>query len=138
MIKTKRLYCIGDVGTLPEFENIPVHQIVGLVNTSIDHIHIDNINKYTKNDAIKIIQISLEKLRPKGLLSIQIYNYSHICKLYSDNAITDDKLISYISGNQCIFSIPMIISLLDSAGAKVSELNFSADQFTIDLVSEKK
>lgn len=133
-----RLYSIADKQVLPEFENIPVQQLLNLINTSIDHIYIDNINKYTQEDTIKIIQISLEKLRPKGQLSLKMHNYEHICKLYSDNAIKDDKLLYYMRGNQSIFSITTMLSLLNNVGAKVSEINFTEDQFSVHLVSEKQ
>jgi hypothetical protein len=138
MKNNQRLFSVSEEPVLPEFQNISVNQLQSLVNSSIDHIYIHNLNRYSKEEIAKIIEISLTKIRPQGFLSINIANYSHICKLYSENIINDDKLVKYIKNCNAVCSIDFIKELLSSLRMSIVQINYSEDLLEINLMIQKK
>lgn len=138
MKNNKRLFSVSEETILPEFQNISVNQLLNLVNSSIDHIYLHNLNKYPKEEISKIISISLNKIRPQGLLSINIANYTYICKLYSENTIDDDKLVKYIKNCNSVCSIDFIKELLLSFQMPIIQIDYSEDLLEINLTTQKK
>jgi hypothetical protein len=138
----KRLYCITNRTTstnqVEELEYISPTQASALINSSVDHIHIDYLNAYEPEEAKKLILLSVNKLRPKGVISININNIANICKAYIDRSITDTQFTEYVSGCKSIFSVDSILSIVAAVPVDAYEINYFDNQFMVNVVCQKE
>ncbi len=112
-------------------------QASGLINSSVDSIYLDHMNLYPIEDAKKLIILCAGKLRPKGILSINLYNILHICKSYTERSITDQELTQYLSNCRCVISVDNAIQMLQELSMDISEINYSNNQFIINIVCQR-
>lgn len=139
-----RLYYISDKPNdkpndkLNIFEHIPPIAASSLVNSSVDHIYLDAINSYKMEDAKKLILLCVTKLRPKGLVTITIYNINHLCKTYLNKSITDENFTEYLAVCQSIFSVDSIVDILSNSSIEISEISYSDNQFIIKIIGQRK
>lgn len=132
----KRLYSVSNK-ILPGFDNISIEQTPNLINSSIDHIYLDDINRYSLDDISKLLNICFLKLRHQGLLTIVFCNYRHICKAYIDGSMTDVELMAYIMKHNSIVSSSSLIDILNNLHANILEINQTSNNFITNIIAQR-
>jgi predicted SAM-dependent methyltransferase len=94
------------------FSSISIQDLDKIVNHSIDHVYCSTLELYTLSAVEEILSEMLTKLRPNGLITLNITNMKNICREYYNGSMKDSTLLQNITNKVSILSQNSIKQIL--------------------------
>jgi len=99
---------------LPEStEYIHINNLSQIVNHSVDYLFSDNLEYLNEDSISTILKEIMNKIRPKGYLSIKILDIKKICLNFINNQLPSTKYIEFLKDKNSILNLDTISVSVD-------------------------
>ena len=126
------LYSVKNKKDINGFNNVEINNLNDIINYSADHIFCGCLSYLDSEIIQKTISSILEKIRPQGYCTLSFVDMKQICRLYFNNAISDESLIKTIKDYKAILSYNTINDIIKNIeNVNIVQTDFSDNYINI-------
>lgn len=113
-----------------------INNINSIVNYACDSIEIDCLEALSEQTHASVINILLNKLRPKGKLIVSIYNPKIIAENFLASTISNQEFLQFFINKQSLLSLEALYTFIDFNSFDIIHLQSMGHIMT--LIVERK